>query len=360
MTEFVERSAGAWGRFDRYIVQDGYIRPAPGARFDVYDPWASYGDTPSDSGAREPPYGSLLMLVQSIELKPRPGPGPLLTLSADSEALVTEWCATHGLLGILPLRAQSVTLAPRYDRLPDLQGHWVPWQHQFLRTHQGWIRTGRWGVRSGSVLQSDGTDRNGALVLSSKVPEQFSEPGVLMQDLRTGAWKTEPLTSTWARFFPDVPDEERETYDYPLPNTESFWHLYAEPVHDFVEAAGLMLRAVQVLGSLGESPTTSGTKGQLGEDPLFTLNLLLGSVGPAAVLSDQGLVDRRWNATSLLGSFAMMALEDLAEQRAPRTCGNCGKLFVTRAYQGRYCSDTCRGTAQKRRYRERKRLRTTP
>ena len=49
-----------------------------------------------------------------------------------------------------------------------------------------------------------------------------------------------------------------------------------------------------------------------------------------------------------------MAFLDLTEQRAPRTCVTCGMLFVTTAYQGTYCSDKCRRTTQKRRYRARK------
>ncbi len=56
---------------------------------------------------------------------------------------------------------------------------------------------------------------------------------------------------------------------------------------------------------------------------------------------------------SLLGAFATMVLIDLTEKRRPRICKNCDKLFVTKAYKGTYCSDTCRNTAHKRQYRKR-------
>ncbi len=83
-------------------------------------------------------------------------------------------------------------------------------------------------------------------------------------------------------------------------------------------------------------------------------NRLLGPVGPAAFIGD-GRLQQQWNTASLLGAFATMALMDLTEQRRPRICKNCDKLFVTKAYQGTYCSDTRRNTAQKRRHRQRKR-----
>ena len=56
-----------------------------------------------------------------------------------------------------------------------------------------------------------------------------------------------------------------------------------------------------------------------------------------------------------LAAFAMMALTDIAEGRAPQSCAKCGKLFVTVAYQGVYCSDQCRRALQKRRRRARQR-----
>ena len=175
-----------WVRFDRYSVQEGYIRPAPDAELETFDAWIHDGGADSDSRVSEPSYGSLLNLVQSIELKPKPGPGPLLTLSDDSEGLVTDWCANHGLLGILPHRVQMVTLAPHYDALPDVEERWVPWQRQFFRVNHKWVMTHRWGVWAGNVQEGSASRWKDKLVPADEVPREWPKPHVLLQDLETG------------------------------------------------------------------------------------------------------------------------------------------------------------------------------
>ena len=82
------------------------------------------------------------------------------------------------------------------------------------------------------------------------------------------------------------------------------------------------------------------------------LHALTRTVRPTLLPSD-GVLRQEWLSTSLLGTLAMMALLDLTEQRRILTCETCGGVFVTKAYQARYCSDRCRFTAQKRRHRAR-------
>ncbi len=55
-----------------------------------------------------------------------------------------------------------------------------------------------------------------------------------------GDWVKEGLPTTWGRFFPDVPEAERDTYPYPAPCGPEFWRLYAEPVEDFLRAAATL------------------------------------------------------------------------------------------------------------------------
>ncbi len=191
----------------------------------------------------------------------------------------------------------------------------------------------------------------------SQMPSDWPRPGVVIQDLRVPDWKVEPLSVTWARFFPSVPEAERETYPYPLPGTEAFWRIYAEPVEDFVATATLFLTAVKFLGEIGRAG--DGPQSDSGEirGRMDMLLRLLDPVGPAVGLTEDGTFRQVWCASTLLGAYAMMALLDLTEQRRPLVCTICGKLFVTKAYQGIYCSATCRQTAQKRRYRARQRER---
>ena len=337
MPEPVALSIGPWVRFDRYVVREGMIRPAFDARLQSYDPWADHEMGRSTSGAQQPPYGALLDLIQSVELKPRPGPGPLLTLTPESETLVSDWCAAHGLLGVLLHRVETVTLAARWHPLPGTEHRLIPVQQQLVRTNQGWIRTGREGRRFPSEVSGDESGAQGALVPLANLPKRWSEPNVLLQDLRTGEWKTESLSQTWSRFFPDVPDEEREIYPYPLPRTPAFWQIYGEPVSDFLGAATQLLAPLQAL--CGNEKTISDEELAATQQAVDGLNRLLGPVGPAAFIGD-GRLQQQWNTASLLGAFATMALMDLTQQRRPRICKNCGKHFVTKAYQGTYCSDT--------------------
>lgn len=68
---------------------------------------------------------------------------------------------------------------------------------------------------------------------------------------------------------------------------------------------------------------------------------------------------RAWRANSLLASFAMMAYLDLTECGRIADSDECGRPYVTGAYQARYCSARCRNTALKRTYRGRVRDRRT-
>ena len=185
------------------------------------------------------------------------------------------------------------------------------------------------------------------------MPADWPRPGVVIQDLRVPDWKVEKLSQTWARFFPSVPAAESGTYPYPLPGSEAFWRIYAEPIDDFVAAATLLLTAVKFLGEVGRAG--DGRQGDGGEirGRLDMLHRLLAPVAPAVGVTEDGAFRQEWRASTLLGTYAMMALLDLTEQRRPLVCTICGRLFVTKAYQGIYCSATCRQTAQKRRYRAR-------
>jgi hypothetical protein len=149
---------------------------------------------------------------------------------------------------------------------------------------------------------------------------------------------------TWGKFFPDVPEKEKETYFYPIPNSDDFWSLYAESIEDFLTGALLLHDAIE--------ETELEPNEEYAQTLHYNLNFLLPPVSTIIKRSEDGSLQQRWMAPSLLSCFATMAAQDLTQNRKVLACENCNKMFVTEAYQARYCSDKCRRTAQKRRYRE--------
>ncbi len=82
---------------------------------------------------------------------------------------------------------------------------------------------------------------------------QPSARDVLLHNLWNGTWEEEPITKTWARFFPGVPAAKRPTYQYPEPYSEAFWRLYAEPIDDFLAAARMFKQAFDSAALFKES-----------------------------------------------------------------------------------------------------------
>jgi hypothetical protein len=127
MRDTLQAATGRWWRFTKYVLSEGYVRPARGARLEAYDPWADYWR--SRERGEVPPYQSLLDLLRAIKWNPSEGSDSRLIGPAAPELLEPEavhqllaWCAAHGLLGVLPQRALLLTLAPRFQRAGRVQG----------------------------------------------------------------------------------------------------------------------------------------------------------------------------------------------------------------------------------------------
>ena len=351
-------AVGRWWRFEQYEVRDGVIRPAPGASLEPYDPWTPYREARAGNGG-QPPYESLLDLVQDTKFQPRPGPGPLRELTPRSEEKLLAWCRLNGLVGVLPHQVIMVRLAPRWAPLEGNQAVLVPTQLQHGRTNEGWVTFDRvvHGARLGSVR--DQLERRGELIPPDDAPGGWPQPGVMIQPLGMSVYREERFKKTWSRFFPDVSAEETETHAYPRPLTEEFWRCYAEPVEDFVKAATSLLNAINNLGTAKSAADAVDSDLENIRTGMDDLHSLVRTVSPAIVPALDGALHQGWISTSLLGSLAMMALLDLTESRRVLTCKSCGKLFVTTAYQARYCSSTCRFRIQKQRHRAKQEEPTT-
>jgi hypothetical protein len=357
-----------WHRFDAYVIEQGYIRPKSGAKLKTYSPAGDVDDEPGKKTRRKHivPYQPLLDLLAELGIQGSGSQLPLLT--DDHRAAIIRWCNTHGLLGLLPHQAYVTFLAPRYKLTPrvtqaanpaeskrvrpekygggvylqpppsDFQGCYAV-QHCYSRDHGAWIASPDYLNHSFPI------EFAGQLVSDKQTLKVFREPGVLFEKLETGMRQWEPFAINWKRCFPSVPKEETATYEYPLPASPNFWREYAEPVDDF-------LRAAQRLQSALIDHSKDRPHG------LLTLRRLINPIGidfePG---KDHGIKTMRWRSPSLLASYAMMILLDFNNERRPRLhkCerDNCGTLFVSSAYQARYCSPSCRFAVLKRGQRKR-------
>jgi hypothetical protein len=350
-------STGTWSRFERYEMRDGYLRPAPGAELVTYDPWESYL-TARELGS-DPPYQTLVALVTQQRTGRR---------FVERELL--RWVQEYGLLGVLLHRAQIVTLHPIWQpsprravvrdpgglgsavaKLPGDAGRLRPRRVLFTRSNVGW-----WPAHDNSYAEESGElegepEQLGRPVPPAEIPAEWrGASGVLLRDLDGFGTVWEPLEGTWALYFPDVADHERGTHQYPLPASEDFWRAYAEPIDEFWRAARLLDDA---LGSLADQsaagPADDLTRRLAINWGWVRFNSLLAPVGPGLVVEPGAKYRQRWFAPSLLGSFAMMALQDLSDpQRRPRRCEACGCVFLTTRTTARFCSDRCRFRAHKR------------
>ena len=341
MRETLEVSEGTWWRFDRYEVRDGLIRPALKARLEQYDPWQDYRKARLGRKERRAPYQLLLDVLERLAFVPGTG-DRRFALTKDSEALLLKWCSAHGLLGVLPHRTQMVVLSPRWEprvlRIRSDRKELVPTLRRYFRTSTGWSRVHE--QRSSRRRIDPGQQKD--LVAEEQLPKLWPPPSALLQNMQTGQWDQEPLSKSWWRFFPDVLEGEKETFGYPLPLSDEFWRLYAEPIDDFVAAALILREALWLLRRTKSHQQEAESQEDAFRAGVSRLNLLSAPVRLGLKVEDDGSLRQVWTAPSLWASFAMMALQDLSGRRRVLMCRACGRLFVSGAHQALYCSDRCR------------------
>jgi hypothetical protein len=175
---------------------------------------------------------------------------------------------------------------------------------------------------------------------------------VLIRPLHNLDLREEKLAETWSRFFPSVPERERETFQYPLPYSSTFWELYSEPLIEFWRAAKLFAGIVEHLGHRVAKPGGNAETALARQQALDMLNLWRKDVSQVVVDEEKGLC-QEWVSPSLLVSFAEMFIQDLVAGAQGRYCECCGGWFISTAYQACYCSTACRLRQQKRNLRSR-------
>ena len=371
----LELGRGLWWRFDAYEVVDGFIRPQPGARLERYDPWKEYrralerGGRGVPGGAKRTfstPYESFLNAMAKVTVTMDiEGSAGWAFASKDDEARVLEWVTAHGLLGILPHTFETsmmplqrgedgvIPVSKRYFRIPagwasEVEQHWpydellgevayTPAEDLVAFEDMKPGEAAPESVNRSHENLAPNFYRRGAMVHRELGPYfgGFGSTYRKADSYHPQPLVFEPLCETWANFFPDVPSDRQETFVYPLPFSEAFWRSYAEPVWAFMNWY-LALRTA-----------TTSVESESGRHCLHALlDGVTPSVGPN--------LSQIWLCPSLLASIAMMAHLDQTQGRLTRLC-ECGKLFVSGAYQAGYCSGGCRLRYQKRRLRARMR-----
>jgi len=341
-------AASRWWRFDRYEIRDGYVRPVPGAKLEIYDPWEAYWNSRKRGDESSPPYADFVNLRDALALS-----------MPEANARLTDWCARYGLPGVLLQQVRVATFAPRWISLDEKESVLVPAQEQFTRTNTGWvIRRSLFrsedveGIFKSPTLRGTPTSRDAA-------PEAWARTGVLRQSLRSPEIFQESVRETWWKFFPDVSAEEAETYAYPAPLSEPFWRLYAEPYGAFIDGLQRLTEALWDLEHHKPRKQATETDRRRVAEGRDIFHALLAPASPAVVPQDDGSFRQEWVCGSLLSAFAMMALQDLTESRRVRGCDVCHRLFVSQHPNAQYCSSVCRWKLQKRRQREKKKQKET-
>ena len=138
------------------------------------------------------------------------------------------------------------------------------------------------GVSPKCAATATEPEREGQLVPGEYIPDEWPGPSVLLQKLRDNEWEEEPISKTWAQFFPDIAKDEKETYRYPMPMSDEFWGLHAEPVDAFFNGANALWRTIQDLIHINPIATATTEDAVSVRRGVKTLNAL---VAPVATLS---------------------------------------------------------------------------
>ena len=344
---------GSWWAFEDYVLTEGgIIRPAPGAKLRIYDPWEKYEvGRQRRGGDREPPYQALVRLARRVR-----APGGQWKHDRQLTEEVLGFCREYGLLGILSDACAAAWLWPIWARaqpLPPLIVGDVLWieQTEYLRVGGGWVKNVRRAFPTSSVAWE--TSRLGQPVERGFWPRGIREPGVLLHWGPISEWREAPFRAWWTRFFPDLDwdpleePSEGDLFAYPLPLSEEFWHVYGEPISEFMDAALSLTWLLEAFKALRD---VKGADSPSLAEVLEVLNRRVGPIAPG-IYSADGSMTLGWKSHSLLGYFSLMMVMDIVGGRTLRQCEICDIFFTSRAYQARYCSQQCRWRAQKRRQR---------
>ena len=390
MTQKIDYITGGWWKFTEYEIKNDFIQPAPGATLEWYEPWDLYHASKVND-AIAPPYQALLRLAVQLgtdysvgewahakrlsdgTVVPRAGIGltPMMEgdysiqvplkemnslrqlhrLKPDSARLLCDWCASYGLLGILPHAAEYVQLVPRWSSEPTDDRETFAKAVTHRRENGSWFSTidpwwtmadapGRPGDAVGQEYWQEGPSEEGIARIKGLDAIDIGHFNVFECSL-----SDDRIAQDWGAYFPSIPRCDLKAYLFPTPLTRPFWKLYSEPVEVFIEHILIFQQATEPLSLT--KPTCDVVPAEVARQ------LLLGLLAPIGIdlQWDGQIPTERWVCPSLLSSFAKMAVQDLAAGARILRCACCNGPFVTDKYQAQYCSKACGWRHRKRRAR---------
>jgi hypothetical protein len=118
------------------------------------------------------------------------------------------------------------------------------------------------------------------------------------------------LRQSVALYFPDVQDSP-EQYEYPCPGHPRFWSEYAERLLTIVKwAKNFHELLISISAFCSENSTEAATRAN---EALYLLESLASAVAFSIELeAGTKRLLKKWQSPSLLSSFAMMVIEDMA------------------------------------------------
>lgn len=319
---------GWWARAADYELRvtgrGTYICPLPGAPIEWYDPWAeSVGRT------SVPPYVALTRLLDDNPELMRVRGAMVPTLSEDASEPLLEWCRQFGLLGITLHEVRSVLLPKQGD---PTDGGEV--SREFHWSSGGWMESGSTRHQLGAPF-SERADEDAEGVVEYRP--------IMGHDFLS--WTMDPFTA-WRDAFPGAIESPGQ-FEFSPPGGGRFWSDYGESVADFLNA----IHSLRDVLDAAEEQKRHGREDRARVATFF--NRFVDRVHPIVLPKEPRGWEQRYAAPSLLAILAMMAKDDLTNcslHRCPLPHG-CGRLFRSTAHAAKYCSDTCRSRAAKRRER---------
>jgi hypothetical protein len=342
--------SGAWVRWSRYELLDGRLRPADGAELIRYDPWSDFRSNEGKYRTVHQPYQRLLQLGHDLAAAEAKGAqisiGRFSGAQNEMDRLILDWCNENGLLGLLPTFGHTIRL---------------PFQKISLRRG----RKSQQALKQTIYKRSGGSWRAEELVLlttwaTSEDPRLRVRPlgpGYIWFDWQTQRYEDlvlEQLEDFFDQPIDSSPSRKPMAFIPPRPGTAEFWTHYRESHIQVYLSTQRFMEAVDALAKFdGEADPGAPTIADAGAAH-YTLSALAEIAAPAFRFSPEiGRVEEVRESPGLLATYALMFMWDRIERRRILRCQNCDCYFVSNEHRARYCTPTCRNTAQSRRYRSR-------
>ena len=257
---------------------------------------------------------------------------------------------------MLSHRIIAATFPLRWAPLRPDHDVMFPTMRSWTRHSDGWEH-GTTSYLDGERLDTVGAAQQiGDQVPLDVVPPDAPSASVHMRS-RVASFDTELMSigDALGPYFPGVPRDVADTYNYAAPCLDRFWIEYGESLSEFHDCIYHFKRAVWVLSRGPGIASANDDIRFLVREAQESLSALASRTQQVLSVGDDGSLQHKWVSTSLLSTLATMAMNDLAEGKVRRCeARGCKKAFASSASHAKFCSKRCQQREMKGRYRARK------